>query len=185
MAARSTVRYTFKDYLAIPEDPHHRHEIVGGELHVTPSPRVRHQEVVGNLVVALHSQAEAQGLGLVLPGPVGVRLRDDLVLEPDVVFVRQERLDLVDPEGQIHGPPDLVIEVLSPSNQAYDRDLKRKRYLEAGVPEVWIVDADAGVIEVWRAGTDHPDRPEGTLEWVVGERVCALEVAGIFASRRG
>ena len=47
-------------------------------------------------------------------------------------------------------PPDLVVEVLSPSNRSYDRNLKRRRYLELGVPELWIVDADERTIEVWR-----------------------------------
>ncbi len=45
----STIRFTYQDYLAIPEDTSRRHEIVDGELVVTPAPRFRHQQVVGNL----------------------------------------------------------------------------------------------------------------------------------------
>ena len=180
MSGRPAVRYTYRDYLSIPEDPARRHEIVDGELHVSAAPRIRHQRVVGNLLDALRPLARTHGLGEVLPGPVTVHLQDELVLEPDVVFVRRDRMEIVDPEGGIHGAPDLVVEVLSPSNRAYDRELKRKRYLESGVPEVWIVDADERWVEVWTPGSNDPHRPAEVLEWHVGSEVFRIDVGEVF-----
>lgn len=180
MSSRPTVRYTYRDYLTIPEDPARRHEIVDGELHVSAAPRVRHQQVVGNLLSLFGGLVREHRLGELLPGPVTVRLRDDLVLEPDIVCVRRDRMEIVDPEGGIHGPPDLVVEVLSPSNRAYDRELKRKRYLENGVPEVWIVDADERSVEVWKPGHGGPHRPREVLEWAVGDESLRVPVEELF-----
>ena len=72
MHRASTVRYTYADHQTIPED-HRRHEIVDGELFVTPTPRVIHQYVAANLTVLLRSFADPLGLGLTV-GPITVRL---------------------------------------------------------------------------------------------------------------
>ena len=130
---------------------------------------------------ALDEAVRAGELGKVVPGPVTVHLHDELVVEPDIVFVLRQRMAIVDREGGIHGPPDLVVEVLSPSNRAYDRDLKRKRYLESGVPEVWIVDADTATVEVWKAGRAGALHSGGTLQWTVGKETLRLDLAEVFA----
>jgi Uma2 family endonuclease len=178
----SAIRYTYADYLSIPEDTSHRHEIVGGELFVTPAPRARHQEVVVNLTRVLANLAWERGHGKVFTGPITVHLHDELVVEPDVIFVRADRLGIVDPEGGVEGPPDLVIEVLSPSNRAYDRNLKRKHYLDNGVPELWIVDADESTVEVWTPRSAEPALLRDTLEWRVGERGFEIPLAEVFRS---
>jgi len=153
MAERSTVRYTYQDYLAIPEQtPYRRHEIVDGELFVTPSPRFRHQQVVGNVYRILANLALEHELGEAATAPLTVHLGDEAVTQPDVIFVRAERLRIVDPDGDVHGAPDLVVEVLSPSNRHYERGPKRKQYVEHGVPEVWLLDADERTVEVWCGG---------------------------------
>lgn len=171
MFDRSTVRYTYEDYLSIPEDPSRRYEIVDGNLVVTPSPRSRHQQVVMNLGAILHGLARSHALGEIFPGPVTVHLHDEGVVEPDVIFVRGDKLEIVDPEGDVHGSPDLVVEVLSPSNRDYDRGPKRKQYLEHGVAELWLVDADEGAVEVWRPGAPEPEVVRDALEWrVAGHR---------------
>lgn len=179
MSDRATIRYTYQDYLSTPEDPSRRYEIVDGELHVSATPRYRHQEVVGNLLRILTDIVRSRNLGEVVL-TVGVHLHDELVLEPDVVFVRRDRLEIVDREGHIHGAPDLVVEVLSPSNRSYDRDLKRKRYLENGVAEVWIVDADEGRIEVWKPGQEEPLLPTEAVQWDVAGEVVSVPLVEVF-----
>jgi Uma2 family endonuclease len=179
MPARPKIRYTYEDYLSIPEDISHRHEIVDGELFVTPSPRIRHQQVVTSIGRILSTLALEHDLGEVYAGPVTVRLRDDRVTEPDVVFVRADRLAIVDPRG-VQGSPDLVVEILSPSNRDYDRSLKRKRYMASEVPELWIVDADEDVVEVWRPGLEQPERPVGAIEWRVGGWAFEIPLAEVF-----
>jgi Uma2 family endonuclease len=181
MPSRSAIRYTYQDYLGIPEDTSRRYEIVGGELFMTPTPRFRHQEVVTSLASLLRALAREGKLGKVVAGPITVRLHDELVLEPDIVFVRADRLHIVDPEGIIDGPPDLVVEVLSPSNRTYDRNLKRKHYLDNGVPELWIVDADERTVEVWQPGADQGVIYGDALPWEVGGRRLEIRLEEVFS----
>jgi Uma2 family endonuclease len=175
-----SVRFNYTDHRSTPED-HRRHEIVDGALIVTPTPRFRHQRVALNLMVVLETLARAHELGQVV-GPITVHLQDDLVLEPDVAFIARERLGIADPDGDVHAPPDLVVEVLSPTTATYDRNLKRKRYLDEGVPELWIVDADEHTIAVWRAGSDEPEVVRDTLVWTVGDRRLQIALAEVFRS---
>jgi Uma2 family endonuclease len=149
---------------------------------VTPTPRARHQEVVTNLVGILHALTLTHGLGTVFAGPITVHLHDEGVVEPDVIFVRADHLGIVDPEGDVHGPPDLVVEVLSPSNRAYDRGVKRKQYLASGVAELWIVDADARSIGVWRPGTDEAEEVRDVLPWNVGGLRLVISLEEVFRS---
>jgi Uma2 family endonuclease len=153
--------------------------VVGGELFVTAAPRWRLQQVVVNLSRILSTLTVEHDLGQVATGPVTVRLADDVVVEPDLVFIRTDRLHLIE-GGRVHGPPDLVIEILSPSNREYDRTLKRKRYLAGGVPEVWIVDPDENTLEVWRPGAAEPERPKDVVTWRVGEHAFEIPLADIF-----
>jgi Uma2 family endonuclease len=174
----STIRYSYTDLLSIPED-HQRHEIVDGELCVTPTPRVIHQYVAANPTFLLRSFADPLGLGMTV-GPITVRLEEELVLEPDLVFVRQDRMSIVDPEGHVHAPPDLVVEILSPSRKSYDRTLKRKRYLESGVGEVWIIDIDERLVEVWRPESQRPEEVREVLLWRVDDHVFEIPLVEVF-----
>jgi Uma2 family endonuclease len=175
----SAVRYTYQDLLALPESATRRHEILDGKLYVTAAPRVNHQRVVRDMGAMMEALARSHGLGEVV-GPVTIHVHDEMVFEPDLVFVRADRLHIVDPEGDVHGVPDLVVEVLSPSNRSYDRNLKRKRYLESGVPEIWLVDINSRSVEVWRRGSERPHRAEDSLTWRVGESAISISLAEIF-----
>jgi Uma2 family endonuclease len=180
MSAPAQIRYTYEDWLSIPEDSSRLYEIVDGELFVSPPPRFRHQQVAMNVSWVLSTLSREHGLGEVVQSPVGVRLDAATVTEPDVLFVATDRLDIIDREGAVLGAPDLVVEVLSPSNRDYDRTLKRKRYLASGVRELWIVDADESTVEVWRP--DEPARTvsSGAVEWRVGEKAFEIPLAEIF-----
>lgn len=181
MPDRSTVRYTYQDYLAIPDStPYRRHEIVDGELHVTPAPRFRHQEVAMNVSRLLANAAVDHGLGKVVQSPVTVHLHDEGVTEPDVIFVSHDRLEIVDSEGDVHGPPDLVVEVLPPSNREYDRGPKRKQYLACGVSELWIADADERTVEVWRPGLQEPEVVRDVVVWEVGDHRFEISLEEMF-----
>jgi Uma2 family endonuclease len=182
MPAHPKISYTYEDYLATPEDSSRRHEIVGGELFVTPSPRVRHQQVVTNLAGVLRDLALRHDLGEVLVGPIMVRLADDTITEPDVVFVRADRMGIVHERG-IHGAPDVVVEVLSPSNRSYDRTLKRKRYQAAGVAELWIVDADERTVDVWGPGDTSPIVVRDSLMWTVTDATFEIALDEVFRGR--
>jgi Uma2 family endonuclease len=174
----SAIRYTYQDLLSLPEG-HTRYEILDGQLFVTPTPRLDHQRVAHNLVLLMQPLARTHELGEVV-GPMTVRIHDEMVFEPDLIFIRSDRMEIADPDGHVHGAPDLVIEILSPSARSYDRNLKRKKYLESGIPELWLVDVDAKGVEVWRAGATEAERPEGFVTWRVGDEAFELPFGEVF-----
>lgn len=118
-----------------------RGEIIEGQLVVTPRPTNRHQLIVARLIVQF---ARAQDC-IALPEPE-LRLGGD-VLVPDVaVWLRDF------PADYATEPPEVVVEVLSPSTRRYDREQKVARYAALGVPHVWLVDADERAIDSFSAG---------------------------------
>ena len=129
---------TVEDYRATPEGT--RYQLVEGELYLTsPSPRYTHQAIVWNLVGILSRYLERHPVGRAFVAPFDVFLSDNDVVQPDVFFVANDRLKVLQDDG-IHGAPDLVIEVLSPSTAQLDKKAKRRAYAQAGVKEMWLVD---------------------------------------------
>jgi len=141
-------QWTYEDWLRLPDDGF-RYEVLNGVLYMTPPPRIRHQLTLENLSRRLGNFVAERKLGWILFAPCGVRLPGQPVpIQPDILFVRAERRDIIG-EEYVEGAPDLVVEVLSPSNWLYDRTEKFRAYQEAGVPEYWIVDYSARTIEVF------------------------------------
>jgi len=159
---QSPARWTYAEFARLTSDTGERHEVIAGELVVTPSPGTRHQRVVTNLVTVLEPFVQANELGWVFPGPIDVLFAEGDYLVPDLVFVRRERRGIVSDRG-IEAAPDLVVEVASPSTAERDQGLKRERYAHFGVPEYWVVDPDARRIDRWRLALD-PAEPEVAYE---------------------
>jgi Uma2 family endonuclease len=126
-----------RDYLAL--DTNRLVELSEGCLDVLSMPTILHQLIVQFLHKILELHVRAHAAGLVLLAPLPVRLRTGTYREPDVVYLRPDRVrDLrTQPEGA-----DLVMEVLSEGEENRKRDLefKREDYARAGIPEYWIVD---------------------------------------------
>jgi Uma2 family endonuclease len=101
------------------------------------SPTVRHQRVVGRLHRVLLEFADRAG-GEVILSPIDVRLADHSIVQPDVIYVSRQRAGIL--RERVHGAPDLVIEILSPTSARRDLGEKLKLYGESGVTEYWIVD---------------------------------------------
>src|SRR5687768_14481420 len=157
-------RWTYEDFARLPEDGN-RYEVIAGELYVAPAPRPRHQEVVGRLDRKLGTFVDEHALGIVYPGPIDVLFAEGDYLEPDLVFVRRDRMEIVSERG-IEAAPDVVIEILSASTAARDRGIKRERYARFGVPDYWVVDVDACRIERHRLGpASGPEVLTETLIW--------------------
>jgi Uma2 family endonuclease len=140
-------KLTYEDYLLIPEDGK-RHEIIDGEHYVSAAPFVRHQRVVHRLDVRLGSYVEAHPVGEILPAPTDVVLSPHDVVEPDLIFISNERSSIVE-EKNIQGAPDLVIEIHSTSSRRIDRGAKRRAYERWGVLEYWMLDPERKEAEVW------------------------------------
>ena len=142
-------RYTYEDYQQLPEGA--PYELIHGHLVMSPSPSTHHQRLVRRLSRMLEDRAG--GAGEVLFAPMDVRLADDTVVQPDVLYVAPDRTDRIK-EQEIDGAPTLIIEVASPSTSHLDAFDKKQLYEAHGVREYWIVDPDTKTIEVYVPGDE-------------------------------
>lgn len=140
-------KYTYQDYLEIPEEPGYRFEILDGILIKEPSPNVMHQRVSRRLQRVLEDyfwQHDPQGE--IFNSPLDTTLYDINVVQPDLLYVAGENKDIVK-DTRIDGPPTLIVEILSPSTRRKDRLVKRNIYQRAGVKHYWLVDPDEKTVE--------------------------------------
>jgi Uma2 family endonuclease len=135
------------DYLSTPETNRPR-EVLYGRVREPPAPFFSHQQLVLLLARLLQDHVDAHRLGRVAIAPLDVILDAEaaLIVQPDVMFVSTERLPII--RNQIWGAPDLVVEVLSDGNEAYDRGQKLGWYRQYGVREYWIVDLRAEAVTI-------------------------------------
>ena len=145
MGASTALRFTYQDYLLLPED--RRYEVIDGDLFMTPAPTPYHQLVSKRIGHVLDDFVEKNRLGMVLYAPCDVVLSETDVVQPDILFVSAGRLAIVG-EKFISAAPDLIVEVLSPATETRDRVAKTKLYAKKGVRELWFADPEAKTIEL-------------------------------------
>jgi Uma2 family endonuclease len=146
-----TGRMTAADFLALPEDPNRvRYELVHGEVVVSPSPNRSHSFVSLKLSSKLLGHVEERDLGMVLCD-IDTCFGPDEVRRPDIVFFTRERMHLIG-EDHMEGPPDLCVEILSPSNKHIDRGDKFELYRDSGVPYYWLFDPMLKTVEGYQLG---------------------------------
>jgi Uma2 family endonuclease len=155
--------WTRETVLALPADGN-RYELFGGELLVSSAPVPTHQLLVHGLYDVINAFVAREGLGRALMSPADISLDGKQLAQPDLFVV-----------PGLHGPaprswadvprPILVVEVLSPSTARYDRQVKRRWFQRAGIPEYWIVDHDARLVERWRPAESRPEVLAELLEW--------------------
>ncbi len=137
---------TFEDLERFPDDGLRR-EVIGGTLYVAAAPERAHQKVSGRFHILFHNAGELTGWGEVYYAPVDVRFPTGDQVQPDLLVLRRDRLDIYR-GGTVFGPPDIVVEILSPSTRAYDLNQKRNLYATQAVPEYWIADPRARALEL-------------------------------------
>jgi len=152
MAVEVLPKLTYEEFRQLPDDGN-RYELIEGRVHLIPAPSMRHQFVSRNLHLSLGPFVEKNHLGELVAAPLDVRLSEDTALQPDLVFVSTQRLEIIQ-ENFIAGAPDLVVEILSASTAAHDRATKLNLYAEAGIPEVWLMDPLARTVEVLKLQGD-------------------------------
>jgi Uma2 family endonuclease len=176
--------YTYSDLLKWDED--FRAELHDGDVIVKEPPLTRHQIVCGELFFQLRKYAEGKAFK-VIPAPFGVRLfpkkdrSDNTVFEPDIVVICDQ--EMIDEHG-CNGPPDFVIEVISPSTARYDRIYKLRKYEKAGAREYWIVDPETKSVQVFilengrflASGYDETEKAPVTV--LPG---CEIDLQAVFA----
>ncbi|HEV2121902.1 MAG TPA: Uma2 family endonuclease [Chloroflexota bacterium] len=148
MVASTRVRFRADDIWDVPDDGK-RYEVIEGELVITTAPDLDHQRPVGGLHGYIWTYVRRQRTGEVFVSPVGLILDEENGIQPDLVYVSNERRGILTRRG-IRGVPDLVVEVLSPSTEARDRGVKLRRYAAAGVQHYWIVDPATRTLDAHR-----------------------------------
>ena len=147
---------TLADFQLLPWPDGGRQELDEGELITLAFPTPLHNDVAGELYVALHSYLKSNPVGHVYPADTGYILSEDpaTLRGPDVSFITLDRFQSLDLHQNIQGAPDIAVEVVSPSETAVDLHKKTRQHLKAGCQTVWIVYPDSREIEI------H-DRTEG------------------------
>lgn len=148
---------------AIPDDLN-QYQVVDGELFVTPAPTWRHGDILTELYLLFADYLKQHPVAHVKLSPQDVELDHRTLVQPDLFVV--PLIDGRKPRTwKEAGQLLLAIEVLSPSTARLDRSVKRERYQRQRVPEYWIVDIDARLVERWRPDDERPEILTGTIEW--------------------
>lgn len=145
-------RYTLEDIFNLPDGQ--RAELIDDQMYMMSPPSYKHQKLVGELYVAIHSHIRSKGGTCeVLPAPFAVILNqdEDTYVEPDIsVICDKGKLS----DRGCEGAPDMVIEIVSPSSRRMDYTTKNTLYSDAGVREYWIVDPAKERTTVYRYEED-------------------------------
>ena len=147
---------TAEELLNMPDDGF-RYELVRGELRKRPLAGHVHGRYAASIGISLAVHVKANGLGKVYAAGTGFKLESDPdhVRAPDAAFVRRERAEAVgDAPGYFPGAPDLVIEVISPSDRYTEVYEKVADWLNAGAQAVVVVNARGKVVRVHRSLND-------------------------------
>jgi Uma2 family endonuclease len=149
MSTVSTTRMTARQFLQLGEDPPGvRLELVNGEVAVSPSPIPAHSYCITALTGLLVPHVKRHDLGRIY-ADVDTIFGEFDVRRPDLLYFSKTRLYLIG-EMAMEGPPDLCIEVISPSSATIDRKEKFKQYAKAGVKYYWIVDPKLRTLEGYK-----------------------------------
>jgi Uma2 family endonuclease len=151
--------YTYDELVRKLPESNQPCELWDGELIMAPAPFFQHQKVVLRFYRALHDWVSHRALGEVVTAPVDMVLSPHRAVQPDVLFISQERLHII--QRVVMGPADLLAEVISPGGRTRDRIEKRDLYEQHGVNEYWIIDPEAETVEVLRLDTDQQYRLVG------------------------
>lgn len=146
-SADTNKRFTYQDYLELPEEPGYHFEVLDGMLCKEPSPNVPHQRVSRRLQRILEDYFWATDPeGEILNAPLDVTFGDFNVLQPDLLYVSGEQKKIVK-NARIDGPPTLLVEVLSPTSGRRDRLQKMEIYQKAQVQHYWLVSPEEKTLE--------------------------------------
>jgi Uma2 family endonuclease len=176
---RSKGKLGYPEYACFPDDGR-RHEVIDGEHVVNPAPDLYHQRLSRRIQYQLYTQIELKGLGEVFDAPADLQLSPWNIVQPDLIVVLSHNRAILTPK-KIEGSPDLVVEILSGSSEHNDRVRKKALYCKSAIPEYWLVEPEARVVEqfVLRDDAYHllgPHADAVTVQVIAGVRVDLREV---------
>ncbi len=149
-----TKEWTVDDYLMLGE-MNTPCQLINGELIMSPSPSPQHQRISRLVFNKLFQAAEKESAGEVFYAPVDLYIDSKNVFQPDIIFISNKNSHIITDRG-IEGTPDLVVEIISPSNVFSDRNRKKSTYQQIGVQEYWIIDPANKTLEIYHR--DQPDK---------------------------
>ena len=129
---------TYADYVKQTPPDSGNYELLNGQIIYMASPIPNHQRCAINLQTELHIFAKKHKVGVVFPAPMDVIFTQHDTIQPDILFLSNERLHFIG-DKKIDGAPDLVVEILSPSNNAKEMSYKKSVYEFSGVREYWVI----------------------------------------------
>jgi Uma2 family endonuclease len=166
--------WTVERVLALPDDGN-RYEVVDGELLVSPAPSLIHQRAVRAFYRRIDPYVETHRLGCTLLAPADIEFDDRTLVQPDLFVAPLVRGRRPRQWTEVRTLL-LAVEVLSPTTARADRQIKRGRYQRHGVPEYWIVDLDARLVERWRPTDERPEILAERLVWHPSPDLPPLEI---------
>jgi len=135
------------------------YKVIDNKIYMSPSPVDRHQRISVHLTAQFFLFARQHDLGEVFAAPFDVYLDEKKnLVQPDLLFILKENAHIV--QGHVHGSPDLIIEILSPSNKKRDLVTKKSLYEKFSVKEYWIIDRFRRTMTVIRS---RPRRPQVSI----------------------
>ncbi len=145
MAITSQKTWTYQDYRKLDDDK--RYEIIAGELFEMPSPQYLHQKILKKLARKLDDYVEERLIGEICIAPLDVIFNPTNVYQPDILFISNNNSHII--KDKIFGTPDLLIEILSPSNPDLDKQVKFKLYEQFAVQGYWLIDTQEKTISIF------------------------------------
>ena len=157
MSATSTALMTAEELLQLPDDDGFRYELINGELEKMPPPGSPHGRIAYRLSLFLGQFILDHGFGEAFATDTGFKLTSnpDTVLAPDFAFVTNEHFsEGCKTEGYWPGPPDLAVEVLSPSDRPGKVNKRVAQWFSFGTKQLWIVDPKHSTVTIYRSPVD-------------------------------
>lgn len=174
-------KWTVAMVQALPDDGN-RYEIIDGELFVTPAPTWNHQDALAVLFQRVYAYVRENAIGCALFAPADIEFSEQTLVQPDL-FVTPRVGGRKPKRWEEVRSLLLAVEVLSPSSARADRRVKRRLYQRFVVPEYWVVDVDARLVERWRPDDERPEILSDVLKWQP-DRGCApllIDLPAYFA----
>ena len=152
------VKLTYDDFLLFPDDGK-RHELIDGEHYVTPSPNTKHQSISSNLHFLIRAWLEGHPVGRIFFAPFDVVFTNFDVVEPDLLYMSNDRAGQILTDKHVSGAPELVVEIGSPGTRKRDETIKRRLYERFGVSEYWVIDPDLELVRLYSSRDGQFERP--------------------------
>jgi len=145
-------KLTVRDYELMPQGREIL-QLIDGDFYMTPAPIFKHQEVSKNIESEFIRFLDKNPVGKIIHSPLDFYVDRFNVVQPDLVYISKENYRIISERG-IEGPPDIIIEILSPSTEEIDLNLKMDLYWRIGVREYWIVNIEKEEIQVYEIKED-------------------------------